>query len=215
MGVLLDNLDVLLGGFRLTVALAAVSAVGALVLGTLIAAMRVAPVAALRSAGSTYVNLARNTPLTLMFAIFVFGLPELGVQASFFVRAVLALTVYTAAFVAESVRSGINAVQAGQAEAARAVGMTFGQTVRLVVLPQAFRSVLPPLASVFIALIKNTSVAAGFGITEAVFRMGGLGRDFPAALFPVFFGVAFGYIVLVAVIALFFRFLETRLAVAR
>jgi len=162
-----------------------------------------------------YVTLARNTPLTLMFAIFVFGLPALGIQVSFFIRAVCALTIYTAAFVAESVRSGVNAVQPGQAEAARAVGMTFGQTLRLVVLPQAFRSVLPPLASVFIALTKNTSVAAGFGITEAVFRMGGLSRDFPTALFPIFFGVAFGFIILVAIIAFFFRFLESRLAVAR
>jgi glutamate transport system permease protein len=112
-------------------------------------------------------------------------------------------------------RSGINAVQAGQVEAARAIGMTFGQTLRLVVLPQAFRSVLPPLASVFIALIKNTSVAAGFGITEAVFRMGGVVRDAPTAVIPVFIGVAFGYIILVAIIAFFFRFLESRLAVAR
>lgn len=215
MGVLFDNADVLLSGFWLTLRLTAVSAVCCLVVGTVVAAMRVSPVPVLRLAGAVYVNVARNTPLTLMFAIFVFGLPELGVQASFFTRAIIALTLYTAAFVAESVRSGINAVQAGQAEAARAIGMTFGQTLRLVVLPQAFRSVLPPLASVIIALTKNTSIAAGFGLTEAAFRMGALTRQHADQAITIFLGVAAGYIIIVFAISAFFQLLERRLAVAR
>jgi glutamate transport system permease protein len=155
-------------------ALTLLSAVGALLLGTLIAAMRVSPVPPLRWAGTLYVNLVRNTPLTVVFFLVVFGLPEVGVIISFYRFAVIALSLYTAAFVAEAVRSGINSVAAGQAEASRSVGMTFGQTLRLVVLPQAFANVIPPLASVFIALLKNTSIAFAFGIfegTQAMYKL--------------------------------------------
>jgi glutamate transport system permease protein len=115
-----------------------------------------------------YVNIFRNTPLTLIFIFCFFGLPKIGVQGlSPFQRAAIAMTVYTSAFICEVLRSGINTVDAGQAEAARAVGMTFGQTLRLVVLPQAYRSAVPPLMSTLIAMVKNTTIAAGFSVAEA------------------------------------------------
>ena len=171
MDAVLDNLDVFVDGFRETLVLTLLAAVGALVLGTLIAAMRVSPVPPFRWAGTLYVNLVRNTPLTVVFFLVVFGLPEVGVIVSFRRFAVIALSLYTAAFVAEAVRSGINSVAAGQAEASRAVGMTFSQTLRLVVLPQAFANIIPPLASVFIALLKNTSIAYAFGVFEGTQAM--------------------------------------------
>jgi glutamate transport system permease protein len=167
----LDNLDVFVDGFRTTLSLTFLAAVGALVLGTLIAAMRVSPVPPLRWVGALYVQLVRNTPLTVVFFLVVFGLPEVDVILSFYTFAVIALALYTAAFVAEAVRSGINSVAAGQAEASRSVGMTFGQTLRLVVLPQAFANIIPPLASVFIALLKNSSIAYAFGIFEGTQAM--------------------------------------------
>ena len=138
----------------------------ALLLGTLLAAMRVSPVPTLRAAGATYVEIVRNTPLTLVFFFAVFVLPQLDIRLSFFVFAVIAVTVYHAAFFCEAVRSGINAVGVGQAEAARSIGLTFTQSLRLVVLPQAFRTVIPPLINVVIALTKNTSIAAAFGVAE-------------------------------------------------
>ena len=162
MDVVLDNLDVYVAGFTTTVKLTLAAAAVALVLGTLVAAMRVSPVPPLRAAGTLYVNVVRNTPLTVVFFLVVFGLPQVDTVLSFFQFGVLALSVYTAPFVAEAVRSGINSVPAGQAEACRAVGMTFTQTLRLVVLPQAFANAVPPLASVFIALLKNTSIASAF-----------------------------------------------------
>jgi len=213
--VFVDNFDDILRGFRTTIALTALSAVLAVVLGVILAGMRVAPAAPLRWAGATYVNVIRNTPLTLLFIAVVFGLPELGFQSSFFVRAAIALTVYTAAFVCEAVRSGINAVQAGQAEASRAVGMTFTQTLTLVVLPQAIRSVLPPLASIFIALTKNTAVAEAFGVVEATGTLDKLANEEPGALYALFFGIALGYVIIVMAISQFFRFAENRLAVVR
>src|SRR4029079_7508761 len=133
--------------------------------------MRVSPVPPLRWAGAAYVRLVRNTPLTVVFFLVVFGLPEVDVKLPFFRFAVLALTIYTAAFVAEAVRSGINSVPPGQAEASRSLGMTFGQTLRLVVLPQAFANIVPPLASIFIALLKNSSIAFAFGVFEGTQAM--------------------------------------------
>lgn len=215
MEILLDNLDIIVKGFRITLILFAGGAVVALVLGTFLAALRVSPVPPLRLAGATYVNVVRNTPLLLVFIIVVFALPELGIRLGFRNFAIMALGLYTAAFVTEALRSGVNAVQPGQAEAARAIGMTFTQTLRLIVMPQAFRSVIPPLGSILIAMLKNTSVAAGFGIVEATGSLRNLGRDFPQALYWLFSGIAVGYILLVLVLAGAFRLLERQLAVVR
>jgi glutamate transport system permease protein len=162
----LDNLDTFRQGFLTTLALTAVSTVLALALGTLLAAMRVSPVPTLRAAGSAYVEVVRNNPLTVVFFFAVFVLPQLDVRLSFFTFAVIAVTVYHAAFFCVAVRSGINSVGVGQAEAARSIGLTFTQTLRLVVLPQAFRTVVPPLINVVIALTKNTSIAAALGVVD-------------------------------------------------
>ena len=215
MDAVLDNLDVLLRGFQTTVTLTLVSAVLALVVGTLVAAMRVSPVPPLRWAGTTYVQLVRNTPLTVVFFLVVFGLPEVDVKPSFFVRAVLALGLYTAAFVAEAVRSGIASVPAGQAEASRAVGMTFGQTLRLVVLPQAFANVVPPLASVFIALLKNTSIASAFFVAEALQRTQGLINSNGQAVLLILAGAAVGYLLLALGASALFSLLERKVRVVR
>jgi glutamate transport system permease protein len=204
----LDNLDVLVEAFRTTVSLTLLSAMGALIIGTLIAAMRVSPVPPLRWAGTAYVNLVRNTPLTVVFFLVVFGLPEIDVIISFYRFAVVALSVYTAAFVAEAVRSGINSVATGQAEASRSVGMTFGQTLRLVVLPQAFGNVIPPLASVFIALLKNTSIASAFGVFEGVQAMSKLANANGDAVIEILVAFALCYLVLALLASLAFGALE-------
>lgn len=153
-------------GFRVTLLLLAVSGVLALILGTIVAAMRISPVPAMRVFAAIYTELARNTPLTLVFIFTAIVLPILGVRVPYLFLAFLALTYYTSPFVAEALRSGINGVPVGQAEAARSIGLGFRQTVSLVVLPQAFRMTIPPLINVFIALTKNTSVAGGFFIIE-------------------------------------------------
>lgn len=168
ISVLVDNVDIFLTGFRTTVKLFLISAVLSLILGILLAVGRVSPIPVLRAGGTAYVNVVRSTPLVLVFATFVFAVPKLQVHfPSFFWSAVAALTLYTAAFVCEVVRSGINTVAAGQAEAARAVGMTFTQVLGIVIVPQAVRAVVAPMASVYIALLKNTTIAAGFSVVEA------------------------------------------------
>ena len=215
MDAVLDNLDVFVDGFTTTLALTLLAAVGALVLGTLIAAMRVSPVPPLRWVGTAYVQLVRNTPLTVIFFLVVFGLPEVDVIISFFSFAVVALSLYTAAFVAEAVRSGINSVAAGQAEASRSVGMTFGQTLRLVVLPQAFANIIPPLASVFIALLKNTSIAYAFGVFEGTQAMNRLINSFGSSVIFIILTTALIYLLLALLSAALFSWLERTVRVAR
>ena len=215
MNDVVNNFDVFLKGFRTTVSLTLLAAVGALLLGTLIATMRVSPVPPFRWAGAAYVRLVRNTPLTVVFFLVVFGLPEVDVKLPFFRFAVLALSLYTAAFVAEAVRSGINSVAPGQAEASRSIGMTFSQTLRLVVLPQAFANIVPPLASVFIALLKNTSIASAFFVFEGVQSMNQLINKFGNAVIPIIAAAALGYLILALVSSFLFSLLERAVTAGR
>ena len=215
MDAVLDNLDTFRQGFVTTLALTVVSTVLALLLGTLLAATRVSPVPTLRAAGATYVEVVRNTPLTLVFFFAVFVLPQLDIRLSFFVFAVIAVTVYHAAFFCEAVRSGINAVGVGQAEAARSIGLTFTQSLRLVVLPQAFRTVVPPLINVVIALIKNSSIAAAFAVVELTAVGTRLANANGDAVIPILAGVAVCYLALTLPSGWVAGQLERRVAVLR
>ena len=215
MNVLLDNLGLYGSAFLGTIELFVVAAIGSLVGGLLLAAMRVSPVPVLRAFGTGYVNIVRNTPLTLVFFFFAFAYPRLAiVDLSFFTRACMALIVYTSAFVCEVIRSGVNTVPVGQAEASRALGFTFGQTLSAVVMPQALRSVVPPLTNVQIALLKNTTIAAGFSVFEA----GGIYQRLSEQGYNVLIGllwVAVGFLILVVPLTLLQRRLERSWSVAR
>lgn len=215
MNVLADHAGDILRAFLLTIELALASAACAIVFGVVLAAMRVSPSPPIRLAATSYVNVFRNTPLLLLFILFVFGLPTLDLHISFFWRAVVAMSAYTSAFVCEAVRSGVNTVDRGQSEAARAVGMTFAQTLRYVVLPQAARAAIPPTGSIMIALARNTSIAEAFGNREATYQLDSLARDFPGSLYWLFAGIALGYIVICLLIAGGFRLLEQKLAIVR
>jgi glutamate transport system permease protein len=211
----LNNLDAYRQGFVTTLELSVLASVLALLLGTVLAAMRVSPVPTLRAAGAAYVELLRNTPLTLVFFFVVFVLPQVDIILPYFVFAVMALTVYHAAFFCEAVRSGINAVGVGQAEAARSIGLTFGQSLQLVVLPQAIRTVIPPLINVVIALIKNSSIAAAFAVVELTAIGTRLANANGDAVIPILAGVAVCYLVLTLPSGWLAGRLERRVAVLR
>jgi glutamate transport system permease protein len=213
-GALREMMPSILDGFWLTLRLLGYSAAIATVVGTVLATMRVSPVAVLRGFGTSYVNIFRNTPLVVLFIIFVTGGPQLLGRVEFTTLATIALSVYTAAFICEGIRSGVNTVPTGQAEAARSIGMGFTQTLTVVVLPQAFRAVIPPLASIYIALAKNTSVAAAFGVAELTYRMRSLNEQFPQETVTRFFGIVLFYMLIVAVISGIAQAFERRLAVS-
>lgn len=187
----------------------------AIVLGVLIGAMRVSPIPIARTVGTVYVNTIRNTPLTLIFFFFAFGIPLLvDFRVNFLVLAVWALGIYTATYVAETIRSGINTVPVGQAEAARALGLTFGQVMGAVVLPQAARSVIPPMMSVFIALLKNTTVAAGFSVVNLGNIRAEMSENGENQLVVLLWVMAV-FVVLVLLLAALQRALENKWRVAR
>ena len=221
MGDILSNYDVL-GAFWVTIQLSVLSAIGSLLIGTFMAVLRVSPVAVLRFIGTSYVNVVRNTPLTLLMVISVLGLTYiLGLQISdqattnSYWWAVIMLSVYHGAFVCEALRSGVNTIPAGQAEAARSIGLTSGQSMREVLLPQAFRGAIAPLGSTLIALIKNTTVAAVIlGSAEAAGLLAQVTENEGSSL-ATFFLFALGFVILTLPLGILFTSLSQRLAVKR
>lgn len=226
MDTLINNADDIWTGFQTTLWLLLLAGLLATVMGTTLAAFRVSPISSLRAFGTSYVNIFRNTPLVLVLALSIAVIPTLGFNdlafsvgfrdfTTFFTVAMFGLAFYTAAFVCEAVRSGVNSVSTGQAEAARSIGMTFTQSLGLVVLPQAFRTVIPPLTSIYIALAKNTSVVAIFGVPEAAYQMRRLSNKFTSDIWYIFVGIAAGYVIIVMTLSLISTLIERRVAVSR
>ncbi|MFD7644901.1 amino acid ABC transporter permease [Kitasatospora sp. NPDC059795] len=209
-----DNFSKFAEGFLRTIELSALSALFALLLGFVLAAFRVSPVPVLRWFATAWVMIFRNTPLTLLFFAVTFVLPQLNVHISSFTAAVIALSAYTGSFVCEVLRAGINTVPLGQAEAARSLGMGFGQTLGLVVLPQAVRSVISPMGSVFIALPRNSAIAGAFNVVE-LFAVQKHFTEMSYGIFEIFFWIALAYLAISFSINALFSTLERRVAVAR
>lgn len=166
MNVVVDHSGEILAGFGRTVMLTVVSFVAALLLGGLLGMCRVAPLRVLRGVAVAYVHTVRNLPLLLVIVVTVFVLPQLGVTLPLEFSVGVGLAVYIASYVCEILRSGMETVPAGQVEAARAVGLTTSQCLRLIVLPQALRSMIQPLGNMFIATALGTAVGSVTGVNE-------------------------------------------------
>ncbi|NKX91760.1 amino acid ABC transporter permease [Sanguibacter hominis ATCC BAA-789] len=217
----------ILGAFAMTLRLTGMALLGSLGIGTVLAVMRISPIPSLQLGGAIYVNVVRNTPLTLILVACSLGLyTQLGIvladssSPTFIVDnnirlAVLGLSAYHASFVCEALRSGVNTVPTGQAEAARSIGLSFGQSLRLVILPQAFRGAIAPLGNVVIALTKNTTVAATIGVAEASYVMKEMIEFRPDVIFLVFAIFAIGFVVIVLPVGVFMTWLSRRVAVTR
>ena len=217
----LSNYDIA-AAFWVNIRLAFFAGIFGLILGTALAVMRISPVPSMQWIGSTYVTLFRNTPLTIIMVFSISVLwSVLGVRLSsdftqnFFRLAVLALTVYHATFFCEALRSGVNTVPVGQAEAARAIGLPFIAAARLVILPQAFRGAIAPLGNTVIALIKNTTVAAAVSVPEIAVLMKEMQESNGNYVIPIFMTVAVGFVIIVIPVGLLTTFLSRKLAVGR
>jgi glutamate transport system permease protein len=214
MQALLGDLGPLLQGLLTTLWMAALAAVGALALGVVVTAMRVSPIPVLRGVAFAYVQLFLNVPLLALLVLFVFALPDAGLLMPLPMTAVVVLVIYEAAYVAEAVRSGVNTVALGQAEAARALGLTFAQTLGSVILPQALRAVVQPVGNVMIALVMNTSLFAAVGIVELT-AAANKTNLIHAQPIPIFVGAGLTYMVLALLIGLSTGWLERRVAIVR
>ncbi|GAA2389846.1 amino acid ABC transporter permease [Nonomuraea africana] len=214
MSVLLDHLPELWQGLVVTLQLTVASSIGAAVLGVLVTAMRVSPVGVLRAMGTAYVEAFQNLPLLVLLVLAFFGLPEIGIKASPLVTAIVVISVYEAAYIAEALRSGVNAVGKGQGEAARALGLTFRQSLWHVILPQALRTVVQPLGNIIIALTMNTLLAGAISVvdlTEEAKRI----NLVEAQPIPIFVGVGLIYALIASGVGFVTGRLERRLVMVR
>jgi glutamate transport system permease protein len=208
--------------FWMNIQLTVLAAIGSFVLGVVLALFRISPVASLRAVGTAYVHIVRNTPLTIIMLIGVLAVwGQLKITFSddftlnFFLFAVFSLSLYHAAFMCEAIRSGVNTVPQGQAEAARAIGLGFLPAARLVILPQALRGAVTPLGNTLIALTKNTTVAAAASVAEASGLMKTMIEFRPDVMVAIFMTFAVGFCLIVIPIGMLTTWLSDRLAVAR
>jgi len=212
-----------LNAFWVNISLTITSGLLALVLGTIAVTMRISPVASLRLASTFYVNVFRDIPLTVVMVIMLsvvwmqlhvsFGQ---GMNRDFYILAVIGLGLYHSSFIAEALRSGINTVPVGQAEAARGIGLTFLQSTSIVILPQAFRGAVAPIGNTIIALIKNTTVASVTGVATETSGIMGAAIEFgPQFIMPIFLTFALGYVIIVIPVGVLTTTLSRRLAVKR
>ncbi|MEW1837040.1 amino acid ABC transporter permease [Nonomuraea angiospora] len=214
MSVLLDHLPELWQGLIVTFQLTAASFAGAAVLGALVCALRVSPVRVLRAIGTAYVESFQNLPLLVLLVLAFFGLPEIGVKAEPLVTAIVVIAVYEAAYVGEALRSGVNSVSKGQGEAARAIGLTFSQSLRHVVLPQALRTVVQPLGNIFIATTMNTALAAAVGVVDLTAAANRVNLV-EAQPIPIFVGAGLAYALIAAAVGFTTGRLERKLVILR
>ncbi|MCL1839115.1 MAG: amino acid ABC transporter permease [Propionibacteriaceae bacterium] len=205
----------LLLGWRMTLTLAGIAMVLAFLGGTVIAILRVSPIPIFRAIGTTYVELVRNTPLTVLFFFAVFLSPHLGIKATFFQAAVFALTAYNFCQFSEAVRSGLNAVPKGQSEASRALGMTTMQMLLSVIIPQAIRAMIPPLASGIVIVVKGSSVAGVFGVVELINSMNNLSGLYGEKVIQILVVVVLLFLAVNLPIGFFSNFMERRLKMVR
>lgn len=206
--------DQFVEGALVTLRLTLLSFLGALVIGVVIASLRVSPIPPLQRFATLYVSTFRNLPLLVVFFLFFFGLPKLGILFEPFPSAVIVMSMYTGAYMGEVVRSGINAVSAGQMEAGRAIGLNFVQLLRLVVIPQALRTVVAPIGNLFIANAKNTSIALTIGVVELT----SVSRQLinrTAETWPSLLGAAAIYTIALLFSGYLFGVIERRVAIAR
>lgn len=166
MEAILNNTDQLVHALSVTLLITVVSSVGALVVGVAVTVARISPVPILRTVAFLYVQYFLNVPLLALLLLAVFALPDAGLLLPLAQTVIVVLSLYEGAYVAEAVRSGVNTVAPGEVEAARALGLRFGQIMRRVVVPQALRAVVQPLGNVLIALLMNTALAATVGVAE-------------------------------------------------
>jgi len=185
--------------------------IGALVLGTVLAIMRVSPIRTVRMAATAYILVFRNIPIPVQMVLFVFGLPLLGIVFPLFPSAVIVLVTYHAAFVCETLRSGLNAVAVGELEASRSLGFGPFGTMRHLVFPQAFAVVVQPMGNVLILLVKNTSVAAIVGVAELTFTADQIAIEEVQA-FAVLGGALIAYVVVCLVLKRLVASLDRKVA---
>ena len=214
--IITSNVDIYLSGLLVTIQLVGIAFLVAMLVGTLVASLRIAPAKPLKWAGTFYVETFRNIPLLVLAIIFSAGLTRAGLTLGKMSSASAALGLYTAAYIAEAIRSGVSSVSKGQIEASLSLGFTYGQTMRQVILPQAFRTVIPPIGNLIIAMIKNSAIVAGSLIAlDDILKVARVVNSRTFATNETFFWAGVGYLLLTIPATIIVRRLEQRFAIKR
>ncbi|PGS54252.1 amino acid ABC transporter permease [Bacillus sp. AFS041924] len=204
--ILTEHMEYFLEGLRVTILTSLIALLCSFILGTIIAVMRIAPIKPLNWLGSIYVEFIRNIPvLVVVFFTYLAG------SFSGMVAGTIGLTIYTAAFISEAIRAGILSVPKGQMEAARSTGLTYGQAMRMIILPQAIKIVIPPLGNQFLNLVKNSSLLAVVAGGDLMYQ-GDLISAMTYVTFDTYIFVALFYLVLTIPLSIGVNYLEKRLA---
>ena len=214
--IITSNVDIYLSGLLVTIQLVGIAFLVAMLVGTLVASLRIAPAKPLKWVGGFYVETFRNIPLLVLAIIFSAGLTRAGLTLGKMSSASAALGLYTAAYIAEAIRSGVSSVSKGQIEASLSLGFTYGQTMRQVILPQAFRTVIPPIGNLIIAMIKNSAIVAGSLIAlDDILKVARVVNSRTFATNETFFWAGVGYLLLTIPATIIVRRLEQRFAIKR
>lgn len=209
--ILINYFDMYWNGFKVTLLISFIALIGSFFIGAIVAVMRIVPIAPLRWIAIAYVEFFRNIPLLVIVFFFYIATPSLGLQLSGFTVGTIGLTIYTSAFIAEAIRSGILSVPTGQMEAARSSGLKYGQTMRMVILPQAIKIVVPPIGNQFINLVKNSSILALIAGTELMYQADLISAK-TYVVFDVYIFVALFYLIITIPLSFGVSYLEKRLA---
>jgi glutamate transport system permease protein len=213
--ILTDNLDAWSSGMWVTVRIVVVSFAIAMVVGTLVAALRVYPSTAAQRIGGIYVETFRNIPLLVLLIILYYGIRESGVDIDNWTAGVLGLGLYTAAYIAEALRSGVFSVSKGQIEASLSLGFTYPETMRRIILPQAFRTVISPIGSLIIAMVKNSAVVGVALFHEDILKVARVIQSNTFQTLETFVWAGVGYLMITVLITFAIRGLEARYAISR
>lgn len=209
--ILVNYFDMFMDGFKVTIMASIIALIASFILGAIIAVMRITPIAPLRWFGAVYTEFFRNIPLVIIAFFFYIGTPVLGIKFSGITAGTIALSIYTSSFIAEAIRSGILSVPKGQMEAARSSGLNYLQTMRLIILPQAIKIVIPPIGNQFVNLVKNSSILALIAGADLMYQ-----ADLISArtyiVFDVYIFVALFYLVLTLPLSMGVGYIEKRLA---
>lgn len=219
--LLLKHYDLLLTGAKLTVIMTVGAITLGLVLGTLLGLMRISRSSIFQAVSGVYLQIFRGTPMLLQIAFLYFALPQIfgpAIWKNPFIpdaalAGIVALGLNSGAYIAEIIRSGIQGVDIGQTEAARALGLSHLQTMKLVIMPQAFRRVIPPLCNEFIVLLKDTSLVSAIGAKELMYQARAMGAKY-YEYFVFMVGAAIIYFCLTFVLTQISNYIERRLAVS-
>jgi len=205
-----ESIPYLLKGAALTLRLSLISVGIGIILGLLLSLLRISKIPLLRVPAAIYVEVLRGTPLLMQLLIIYYALPSLGLNLGAVTSAIVGLSLNSTAYIGEIFRGGIQSIEKGQMEAARSLGMTYLQAMRYVILPQAFRRILPSLTNEFVAMLKDSSLASNLAVTELL-RAGREIVAWKANVFSPFIGVALIYLIMTFPLTRLSSYMEKRL----